>query len=785
MAKLKHPNLITVFDSGDAGGMFYQISEYVHGKTLAHSSEGKAIDPATAVPLVEGIAKGIVYAHQNQVVHGNLRRASVLLTPDVTPKIGGFGTRDASVIKPKDDVRAIGVILYELLTGRARTDDAPPPSEICGCKPALDGIVRKAVENGDGSFKDAASLLAAIEEFQSGKGSRAVLAPAGGKGTSAIGRAPGAAPDAKPVPQSAAAGGAPSGGHLVRNLFIIALLLVTIYFVWGELKKAQAQRDRDNKQTAESNDAARRKALEEARLKREAKLEEMRNQQAANGTDGSGVSDSETTEESIARLRSALASGDRSEMPAGSRTAGDSFYVFLNRPMSWFDADRYARELGGHLAAPSGTTDVTWLAELAPEEGRCWIGAGRSGRSDWSLCDGSAWKPAKAPTGIGSFVSIDTHGLARTHNADESFGFIIQWHMDGSNPGGLESRLTAAGKSIASGEMIFPPGTRRFGNRLFLPVIHEVDWKAAKKLAWSAGGHLAVLTNVEEIEAASTITSGIDAPNGLWLAGFRDGDHWCWDTGEAWTSAKWAPDRGEASDDAALALAPGHGWGPRDRGEPASGFVIEWSSDSRSQTAENPSEKPSGADISSLTDKARELLANLETKRSKDLESNAKTFTWDLGGWLRNLSSTDQDMWGEQVSKLINSVEDNRVPASVPEESGVKLSEKMASIASYAARKQAEIDSAFATDARKIRDAFVPRLETAATDAQKAGQTAVAESIRDQISLASDLAEWTRSLGVELAPENPELEIPKRRGANNTRPENTPRRDRGGNDFIE
>ena len=750
MARLNHPNLITVFDSGTAGQLFYQVSEYVHGKTLARSSEGKAIEPSTAIALAAGICEGIQYAHKHGVVHGALTRSSVLLTPDVTPKIAGFGTRDATTVTPKDDVRAIGAILYELLTGRLHSGGAPPPSGICGCNPALDEIVRKAIDaNG---YKDAVSLQAALAEIKNGKSSRALRAAT-----------PHPAADPRPAAPAPMPSGTPSGGHLVRNLFIIAALLVAIYFVWGELQKAQSERDRQNKETAAANDEARSKALAEAERKRRERAEEMRKQQA--GSSGTAT-DEEDTAASIARLRDRLASGDRREMPAGARPSGESFFVFIGRPMTWPDADRYARDLGGHLATPGAGTDLDWLAQLAPDNGRCWIGAGRSGRSEWSLCDGKPWKPTTPPAGIGPFVSLSNHGTVRAHRPDEKLGFLVEWHMDGSNPGGLEERLATTGNSIASKQMIFPPGTRRFGNRLFLAIHDDVDWKSAKKLARSAGGHLAALTDPDEMHAVEDLTSGIDQPAAFWLAGFRDGNEWRWETGETWKSARWAENRGEAGADSALAIAPDTGWIPLDRSSATAGFIIEWSSDARKPPTATGNEESPAAEIAALTAKARSLLATLEKDRAAALEKNAKTFTWDLSGWRRNLSSTQEDEWGEHVQKLLSSVKNNRVPASVPEDSGVLLSEKMASIASYAARKQGEIDSKFAEDARKIRDAFVPRLESAARDAHTAGQTALAETIRDQISLAADLDGWTRSLGTELEPENPVLKAPKKRFRN-------------------
>ena len=91
MARLNHPNLIGVYDSGSVADMLYIVMEYVPGKSLYHSSYGKMVDPVQAVELIQGICAGLSHAHENGIIHSDIKPANVLLTPKAEPKIGEFG----------------------------------------------------------------------------------------------------------------------------------------------------------------------------------------------------------------------------------------------------------------------------------------------------------------------------------------------------------------------------------------------------------------------------------------------------------------------------------------------------------------------------------------------------------------------------------------------------------------------------------------------------------------------------------------------------------------------
>jgi predicted ATPase len=142
-----HPNIVTVFDIGDEQGCPYLVSQYVQGGPLAdllNASAGGLLPLAQAMKIALEVCRALSYAHQFGIVHRDVKPSNIWLTQEGTVKLGDFGLAlrlDSSQVSmqgmlvgtvayispeqaegqpaaPASDLYALGVVLYEMLTGR-------------------------------------------------------------------------------------------------------------------------------------------------------------------------------------------------------------------------------------------------------------------------------------------------------------------------------------------------------------------------------------------------------------------------------------------------------------------------------------------------------------------------------------------------------------------------------------------------------------------------------------------------------------------------------------------
>lgn len=142
-AGLSHPNIVNVYDVGDDGGLYYIVMELVEGITLKRFIERKGkLDVKEAVGIAIQIAQGLVAAHDNNIIHRDIKPQNIIISRDGKVKVTDFGIAKASnsntitsnamgsvhYLSPeqarggysdeKSDIYSLGVTLYEMLSGK-------------------------------------------------------------------------------------------------------------------------------------------------------------------------------------------------------------------------------------------------------------------------------------------------------------------------------------------------------------------------------------------------------------------------------------------------------------------------------------------------------------------------------------------------------------------------------------------------------------------------------------------------------------------------------------------
>ncbi len=218
IARLRHPNIVQVYDFGVSGSVHYMVMEYIAGDTLkmrmrAAKAKGERLSPWEVLSVLRGVAAALDYAHERDIIHRDVKPANIMLrveeegNPDAafTPVLTDFGVAkimegvqftgtgmtigtpdymapeqgSGGSITPRADLYSLGVVLYEMLTGELpftadtpvavllkHISDTPTPVHLRApdLPPALDDVLNRALaKKPEDRYPSGAALVAAVE----------------------------------------------------------------------------------------------------------------------------------------------------------------------------------------------------------------------------------------------------------------------------------------------------------------------------------------------------------------------------------------------------------------------------------------------------------------------------------------------------------------------------------------------------------------------------------------------------------------------------------------------
>ncbi len=183
LASLDHPNIVQILTVDKAENIFFMVMEYVDGKSLAQHMQETPMTYKEAVDIICQILLALQYAHEKNVIHRDLKPGNILMTSEKKVKITDFGTAMIQVGQggagiggtlyymakeqvlghpvPASDVYSVGVVLYEMVTGKLPfydevpmavlnkilKDEPDPPSRFnAGLPKELEAVIMRALQ---------------------------------------------------------------------------------------------------------------------------------------------------------------------------------------------------------------------------------------------------------------------------------------------------------------------------------------------------------------------------------------------------------------------------------------------------------------------------------------------------------------------------------------------------------------------------------------------------------------------------------------------------------------
>jgi eukaryotic-like serine/threonine-protein kinase len=199
--RLRHRNIVKVYDAGEAGDTVYVAMELLEGESLRNMLDNRPLSIARAIQIFDDIASALAYAHEEGMLHRGVKPSNIIVLRSGLAKLGDFGIGQigeaalpymspervrGDPVDHRSDLFSLGAVFYEMLARRTPFEgnsakeikekilraEPPPPSEVNPHVPgALDGIVfGMLAAHPDKRFANARIVLRDLQRLKEGLG---------------------------------------------------------------------------------------------------------------------------------------------------------------------------------------------------------------------------------------------------------------------------------------------------------------------------------------------------------------------------------------------------------------------------------------------------------------------------------------------------------------------------------------------------------------------------------------------------------------------------------------